>query len=229
MEGIYYTELQMVVMSPSLRQCCHVVLISIQKIVMVTLPLMIAAFSGKMEAVNYLLDKGADLSLKGQYGRNLLHKASNGGNVAIIETMLSRGLDINSKDSNGHTALMIAAFSGKMEAVNYLLDKGSRSVFERPAMEGIYYTDVSNGSNVAIIETMLSRGLDINSKDSNGDTPLMIAAFSGKMEAVNYLLDKGADPSLTRQVVEGIYYTALQRVVMSPSSRQCCHVVLISI
>ena len=51
----------------------------------------------------------------------------------------------------------------------------------------------SEGGNVAIIETMLSRGLDINSKDSDGDTPLMIAAVSGKMEAVNYLLRKGAD------------------------------------
>ena len=28
----------------------------------------------------------------------------------------------------------------------------------------------SEGGNVAIIKTMLSRGLDINSKDSNGDT-----------------------------------------------------------
>ena len=45
-------------------------------------------------------------------------------------------------------------------------------------MEGIYYTTFQMGGNVAIIETMLSRGLDINSKDGNGDTPLMIAAFS---------------------------------------------------
>ena len=70
---------------------------------------------------NYHLDP----SLKGKYGRSLLHSASEGGNVAIIETMLSRGLDINSKDSNGDTSFMIAAFSGKMEAVNYLLDKGA--------------------------------------------------------------------------------------------------------
>ncbi|KAL9956875.1 hypothetical protein ACROYT_G038427 [Oculina patagonica] len=55
------------------------------------------------------------------------------------------------------------------------------------------------GGNVAIIEMVLSRGLDINSKDSYGDTPLMIAARGGKMEAVNYLLDKGADLSLTGQ------------------------------
>ncbi|XP_078347045.1 uncharacterized protein LOC144632297 [Oculina patagonica] len=53
------------------------------------------------------------------------------------------------------------------------------------------------GGNVTIIEMVLARGLDVNSKNSDGDTPLMIAALSGKIEAVNYLLDKGADLSLT--------------------------------
>ena len=38
---------------------------------------------------------------------------------------------------------------------------------------------------------MLSRGLDINSKDSNGDTPLTIAVCSGEKEAVEYLLSRG--------------------------------------
>jgi len=46
---------------------------------------------------------------------------------------------------------------------------------------------------------MLSRGFDINSKDIDGDTPLMKAAWCDKMEAVHYLLDKGADTSLKGQ------------------------------
>jgi len=39
---------------------------------------------------------------------------------------------------------------------------------------------------------MLSRGFDINSKDSNGKIPLMIAAAYGKTEAAKYLLSRGA-------------------------------------
>ena len=77
------------------------------------------------EITNYLLDEGADPSLKGQYGRNLLHRASEGGNVAIIETVLSRGFDINSKDNNGFTPLMIAAAVGEAEAVKYLVSRGA--------------------------------------------------------------------------------------------------------
>ena len=45
---------------------------------------------------------------------------------------------------------------------------------------------------MAIIEIMLSRGLDINSKDNDGNTPLASAAAGGKAEAVEYLLSRGA-------------------------------------
>ena len=86
---------------------------------------MIAALWRKMEAVNCLLRNGADPSLKGQYGRNVLHWASAGGDLAIIETIVLRGLDINSRDSDGETPLMIATSCDDIKAVNYLLDKGA--------------------------------------------------------------------------------------------------------
>jgi len=39
---------------------------------------------------------------------------------------------------------------------------------------------------------MLSRGLDINSRDGDGNTPLAIAVALGKAEAVEYLNNRGA-------------------------------------
>ena len=45
--------------------------------------------------------------MKGQFGRNLLHSASVGGNVAIIETVMSLGVDIDSKDGHGNTPLKL--------------------------------------------------------------------------------------------------------------------------
>ena len=60
-------------------------------------------------------------------------------------------------------------------------------------------------------------------QDNNGRTPLMLFAASGKIEAVNYLLHKGADPYIRDQ--EEIYCMPLQRAVMSQSSQKCCHLV----
>ena len=86
---------------------------------------MIAALCGKIEAVDYLLEKGADPSLKGKLGSNLLYSTSVGGNVAIVKMLLSHGLDINSRDGDSSTALTIALAYGKAEAVEYLLSRGA--------------------------------------------------------------------------------------------------------
>ena len=88
--------------------------------------LMIAAVNDKLQAVKYLLEKGADPSLKDSDERSLLHWASFGGNTAVIEKILSYAVDIESRDNHGSTPLMFAQRHGKTEAVAYLLSKGAK-------------------------------------------------------------------------------------------------------
>ena len=174
-------------------------------------PLIFAAASGKSKAVDYLLDEGADLFAKGKLGRSCLHAASQSGSVATIETMLSRGLDIDSKDRNDDTPLIIAAVCGKSEAFYHLLNKGAdpwvRGNFGRNLLHA-----ASAGGNVAIIKTVFSCYLyeDINSKDGDGNTALIIAALSGKSEAFHYLLEKEADPYVTGWLGWDSRHAALQ-------------------
>lgn len=155
--------------------------------------LMIAVRNDNLVVVRYLLDKGADPNSSNWFDRNLLHLASQSGNVTIIKIFLSRGLDISSKDRFGGTPLIFAAASGKSEAVDYLLDNGA-DFFAKGKLRRSGLHAASQSGSVATIETMLSRGLGIDSKDRNGDTPLIIAAVCGKSEAFNYLFHKGADP-----------------------------------
>ena len=42
----------------------------------------------------------------------------------------------------------------------------------------------------------MSRGLEVDPKDNRLATPFMLAAALGKIESVNYLLDKGADATI---------------------------------
>ncbi|KAL9961101.1 hypothetical protein ACROYT_G029985 [Oculina patagonica] len=92
----------------------------------VTALMVAAAFSGKLQAVEYLLAKGADPSPEDNNGWNSLHWASYGGNTAVIEKILSYGIDIESRDKDGSTPLMLAQERGKSEAVTYLLSKGAK-------------------------------------------------------------------------------------------------------
>ena len=52
------------------------------------------------------------------------------------------------------------------------------------------------GSNNVIIERLLSLGLDIDSRRSDGATPLMIAARRGRLVAFNALIERKSDRTL---------------------------------
>ena len=54
-------------------------------------------------------------------------------------------------------------------------------------------------SHVSLMEHLLLRGLDINSRNKKGDTPIMYAARLRQKKAVLYLIKAGADLSLTNK------------------------------
>ena len=76
-------------------------------------PLMSTACYGQQGAFQMLIQKGADPSLKDNWGYSLLHKAAEGGNTSIINELLSLGLGIDSRRNNGVTPLMTAAMEDK--------------------------------------------------------------------------------------------------------------------
>lgn len=169
-------------------------------------PLRIAVLYRQSETVRYLLEKGADPFVKGSYKRNLLHVASYGGKVAIIDEMIKKGLDINSKDGNGDTPLILAAAYGRKKAVKYLLQRGAD-----PTFKGYYGRNALHaGNDIAIIEILLSSGVHIDTKDADGNTPLIMAAANANVDAVNYLLTKGADQDVKGRLGRNTLHAAAQ-------------------
>ena len=158
-------------------------------------PLMYAAFDGKLEVVKGLIERGADPSLEDNRGWNSLHLTSADGNPDIIELLLSNGPDIDSRTAEGFTPLMIAAFKAKLQAVKCLLEKGADPSLQDNRGWNLLHC-ASQGGDRRIIEVILTRVTDIDSRIATGATPLMIAALSGSLQGVKYLLERGADPSL---------------------------------
>ena len=52
------------------------------------------------------------------------------------------------------------------------------------------------GGNTSIINELLSRGLEADSRSNDYSTPLMAAAIGDKQNIFQMLIQKGADPSL---------------------------------
>ena len=160
-------------------------------------PLMIAADNDKLQAVKCLLGKGASPSLENNNGCNSLHFASKSGNPDIIELLLlAHGHDIDSTTGQGVTPLMIGAGKGKLQAVTLLIGKGaSPSLEDNNGWNSLHYA--SRSDNTDIIELLLlTHGPDIDSTTAKGSTPLMIASLYCKLQAVTFLIGKGASSSL---------------------------------
>src|SRR5436190_9334956 len=82
-------------------------------------PLFLAAGEGRLNAVRYLLDEGADVNARAPYGNTALTEAAFYGHLPVIKELLMRGADANAVGGGG-TALDIA-LSQKNSAVVDLL------------------------------------------------------------------------------------------------------------
>ena len=65
--------------------------------------LMLAARAGDVEAIGKLAARGADLSIRDDRGRTILHDSAEAGRIGIVEALVSVGADLNARD-NDHVA-----------------------------------------------------------------------------------------------------------------------------
>ncbi|XP_067653209.1 ankyrin-3-like [Haliotis asinina] len=159
-------------------------------------PVMLAAYHGKTEAFDILVKKGADLSVIDEDGDNILHSACRGGNLKIVTYILMQNIvDINSKGDEEMTPVMIAACLAKNEAFDILVKKeADLSVIDGDGDNILHLA--TRGGHVKIVNYILMQNIvDINAKNNDGVTPVMIAARCAKREVFDNLVRKGADLS----------------------------------
>ena len=72
-----------------------------------------------------LIDQGADLHAKDNYGCTPLHLACVNGHAEVVKALLEKGADVHAKDSHGMTPLHYACMNGHAEVVKALLEKGA--------------------------------------------------------------------------------------------------------
>jgi ankyrin repeat protein len=76
---------------------------------------------------------------------------------------------------------------------------------------------VTRGDLVAI-KTVLDKGANVNAKDVEGSTALMVAANEGQVQIVRLLLKKGADVNATSPYVAGGGWTAVKAAACAGNS-----------
>lgn len=129
-----------------------------------------------LEAAEFLVDRGADVTLKNKLGRTVLHSAiglSPGNDnptdlLALLTFFLDQGVDPNEKTLRGLTALHQVSL-----------------------LEGID-EDVQK----AMIKLLSKYNADINAQDIYGKTPLHRAVQKANMTVILTLIEAGANPTI---------------------------------
>ena len=89
--------------------------------------LIAAASNGDHDAVNSLLEHGADSNIPDKNGWTALMWAAENGHAASVEALLEHGADPDSDDYIGLTALIVAAIQGHEASVTMLEEASRRS------------------------------------------------------------------------------------------------------
>ncbi|XP_046582759.1 alpha-latrocrustotoxin-Lt1a-like isoform X2 [Haliotis rubra] len=88
-------------------------------------PVMAAAVRGHSDVVEFLVGRGADVSLVDSDGNNVLHFACWGGDLEIVKLILSQNvLDINARNNDRKTAVDWARLQGHQRVADFLVSRG---------------------------------------------------------------------------------------------------------
>jgi ankyrin repeat protein len=156
-------------------------------------PLIVAAVSGNLAAVRYLIAAGADLSACDPAGKNALAYAIENNQVDVIGSFIAAGMDVNLLDKTGKTAIMHAAYAQKLEATNMLIAAGADvNAVDKDGRAVIVYSCGVGYAPGPVGELLLNSGANI--------TPLAkyLAAWSAA-----WLLRK-AGPTVAQKIIEAM-------------------------
>jgi hypothetical protein len=149
-----------------------------------------AALSGKREAVELLVRRGADLRASCRLG-TALHAAALAGQVDLVRWLAAQGLDPNASTADVPPPLVIAVRRANQPLVEALLDTGASPGVADPLGNSPLLLACSAGLEPAV-RLLIARGADVNQPNLRGTTPLDVARREGHSAIIALLEERGA-------------------------------------
>ncbi|BEP96120.1 hypothetical protein GmRootA79_45040 [Acidovorax sp. A79] len=159
--------------------------------------------AGDAPALRDALSAGANPDLLAPNGSSVLMLAAHRGQLEHIEALLGAGaqpdLRQTRKDSErGDTALLRAFYGGHLAAARRLVQAGA-SLSARNRWDWGPVHMAAQGGCIPCLEWLDAQGqpLDEPAPASRGETPAMLAAGRGRVEALQWFADRGIDLART--------------------------------
>ncbi len=157
-------------------------------------PLNLAAWRGFRTLVNIFLDHGADVSVEGANGYELMRHSIERGLNRLYQEMLSNGFKIDVEEYRQHNPLQNAAQGGSKLIVADLISRGfSVNAVDRYGWSALHYAAARG--RLEVTRELLAHGAEIDQMTTAGQTPMSIATSNNRSEVVALLRRSGAEIS----------------------------------
>jgi ankyrin repeat protein len=153
-------------------------------------PLLISAYYSRNAMIRVILDKGV---------RPNVFEACAAGLAGDVARLVKENPKlVNERSHDGWTPLHLTAFFGRLELVKILLDAGAPMLaISKNNESNLPINAAAAGRRNDVVRLLIERGCPPDARASDqGYTALHLAANSGNVELVEFLLRSGADRSL---------------------------------
>lgn len=171
-------------------------------------PISVAARSGHLDTVAFLLERGANINTVGTGKDTAITSAAMNGHLNVVEFLLDKGADITAGRFGSGTPIREAALAGHLEVVQLLLARGANIEAD---CRGCWtpLSAAAEGGHYRVVEYLLDMGASVHADTYFQGNPIGVAARKGYLAIVKLLvkrsalIDAGSPPPLCFAVGAG--------------------------
>ncbi|GJC92803.1 ankyrin repeat protein [Colletotrichum higginsianum] len=176
-------------------------------------PLICAIRANQIQAVEFLLNSGADRSAKDSFSgkkKPPLFHAAECGLVPVAELLINEGADIKERSWSGQPFFIEVANSDRLDIIKLFLVRGCDPNTAAISGRTIFIHAVQAGS-LPHMKLLQEFGADVNARDITGQPTLHMALGQNRMDMISFLLEHGADPNAMDLTGSTMIVSALHR------------------
>lgn len=166
---------------------CSFVLIDVLGRVNYDVELLNAAENGEHDRIDFIVNSGAYLDVRNNYGVTPLIWAANNGHILTLKALLNRNPDIEAAANNGKTSLLWASTWGHLDIIEVLLEKGANiEAQDKMGLTSLMCAAANN--HLEVVKLLLKYNASTLVINNQGGTASSISKVKGHMDIYDLII-----------------------------------------